>query len=327
MITVQLTPADIARVRFAYSPLIELVMSYRALRLPTTGTINLRWRDEAERALQHLEFPHLHALASNPFYIPDFLSPTPTAIITNLEAELTAMRQTPLEIIRANIYTAFDYGSNHPLLQYYLAHPYEALNSLIEELRLYWKQTLAHHWPQMMAALDGDILYRARLMALEGSTPLFSGLYEDGQYHALRLSFQALHKPLPMHHDYALSGQGIQLVPNIFVSSLTLQIEPDWHPMIVYRSRGTGLWWSSNQPVPDQSLEIAIGNGRAHVLRLLAIPSSTGEIAHQLQMTAGAVSQHLARLNKAGLVEPHRSGKRVYYHLTRRGEDLLRLFN
>ena len=29
---------------------------------------------------------------------------------------------------------------------------------------------------------------------------------------------------------------------------------------------------------------------------------------------------------KAGLVEPHRSGIRVYYHLTRRGEELIALF-
>jgi DNA-binding MarR family transcriptional regulator len=56
------------------------------------------------------------------------------------------------------------------------------------------------------------------------------------------------------------------------------------------------------------------------------MPMNTGEIAQRLQITAGAASQHLSRLNQAGLVEPHRSGKRVYYHLTSRGEKLLALF-
>jgi predicted transcriptional regulator len=34
----------------------------------------------------------------------------------------------------------------------------------------------------------------------------------------------------------------------------------------------------------------------------------------------------LSRLVQAGLTEPQRSGQRVYYHLTRRGEKLLALF-
>ncbi|MEP6986504.1 MAG: helix-turn-helix domain-containing protein, partial [Chloroflexota bacterium] len=93
-----------------------------------------------------------------------------------------------------------------------------------------------------------------------------------------------------------------------------------------YQSRGIGLWWRQNEAVPDESLEIALGAGRAHVLRVLATPSSTSEIAHQLEITAGAASQHLSRLQHAGLTEPRRSGQRVYYHLTRRGESLLALF-
>jgi DNA-binding MarR family transcriptional regulator len=49
-------------------------------------------------------------------------------------------------------------------------------------------------------------------------------------------------------------------------------------------------------------------------------------MAHRLSLTSGAISQQLDRLKRAGLVESHRSGKRVYYRLTRRGEDLIALF-
>jgi DNA-binding transcriptional ArsR family regulator len=45
-----------------------------------------------------------------------------------------------------------------------------------------------------------------------------------------------------------------------------------------------------------------------------------------VHITAATASQHLSRLTKAGLVEPRRSGKRVYYHLTQRGQKLIELF-
>jgi DNA-binding MarR family transcriptional regulator len=62
------------------------------------------------------------------------------------------------------------------------------------------------------------------------------------------------------------------------------------------------------------------------VLQALTVPASTSELAHRLMVTSGAVSQHLDRLKHAGLVEAHRSGRRVYYQLTRRGEELILLF-
>ncbi len=46
-----------------------------------------------------------------------------------------------------------------------------------------------------------------------------------------------------------------------------------------------------------------------------------------LGLTAGAVSQHLGRLKEAGLVEPLRQGRRVFYRLTSRGEQLVGLFD
>ena len=66
---------------------------------------------------------------------------------------------------------------------------------------------------------------------------------------------------------------------------------------------------------------------RASVLKsLLPVPSNTTELAHQLRLSPAAVSAHLSRLKAAGLVEPYRSGKRVYYRLSCAGESLLEIF-
>jgi Mn-dependent DtxR family transcriptional regulator len=63
------------------------------------------------------------------------------------------------------------------------------------------------------------------------------------------------------------------------------------------------------------------------VLQTLKTPANTGDLAKKLAISAGTASQHLHRLTRAGLVEPHRIGKHVFYHLTRRGEALIALFD
>ncbi len=94
--------------------------------------------------------------------------------------------------------------------------------------------------------------------------------------------------------------------------------------MIGYNARGVGQYNQDSRA--SKPLELALGAARAAVLQTLVTPASTGEVAHKLGIASGGVSEHLKRLTQAGLAEPHRSGKRVYYQLTRRGEDLIALF-
>ncbi len=326
VITIDVTPNDLANIRFGYSPLMELISSYRVLYRPERQGQYLRWVDEAKQALHDIELPYLHAMATIPHYIPDFLTATPTTTIADLEDEFVRLRQTPDEIIRKNITYAIQIMGESEMLCYFMAYPRDAIECLIEEIRIYWQRTLAHHWPHMRSVLDGDVLYRARSLALDGTKAVLDGLHPELQLVKNQLIYTGSEKPDWHKRNYQLEGTGVQLVPAIFVCNLTWQIEPEWHPMLSYQSRGTGLWWMQNTETPNPSLEIALGAGRARVLQMLATPASTGEIAHNLDITSGAASQHLSRLQQAGLTEPHRSGKRVYYRLTSRGEKLLALF-
>ncbi|MEZ4670862.1 MAG: helix-turn-helix domain-containing protein [Anaerolineae bacterium] len=329
-LTVELTPDDVLKLRFAYSPLLVLAISHHKVfaNIERESWYD-RWADEAYNALHDVDLPYLQTLASFPHYIPDFMTPTPTRTLNNFEEELALMRNTPTEVIRKNIKVAIRSYGESEMLQQFLIYPREMLECLIEDLRIYWMRTLSHHWRSMTAVLDSDILYRGRQLALEGPQALLNKLHPRLRFEDYRIEYQSCHiaaHPNERHH-YQLSGEGLQLVPTIFVTSVMKQFEPEFQPMILYTPRGTGLWYQPPADEPDQSLEIALGTGRAHVLRLLATPASTGEIAHRLQITAGAASQHLSRLGQAGLVEPHRNGKRVYYHLTHRGTQLLALFN
>lgn len=326
VIKIDVTPTDLANIRFGYTPLMELMSSYRVLKRPEKRALYHRWAEEADNAIHDIDLPYLHTMATVPFYIPDFLTATPATTIINFEDEIQRLREVPLEVLRKNVEYAMKMAGESDILRHFIIYPREAMECLIEELRIYWHRTLAHHWSHMMSVLDGDVLYRARSLALDGTKAVLEGLHPELQLVKHQLVYTGSEKPDYVKKDYTLNGTGVQLVPGIFVCNLTWQIEPEWHPMLSYQARGTGLWWVENKDMPDESLEIALGSGRARVLRMLSTPASTGEIAHFLDITAGAASQHLSRLQQAGLTEPRRSGKRVYYHLTRRGEKLLALF-
>ena len=59
---------------------------------------------------------------------------------------------------------------------------------------------------------------------------------------------------------------------------------------------------------------------------LSPVPNTTTELANQLHLSPAAISAHLSRLKAAELIEPHRSGRKVFYRLSGAGEELLGIF-
>jgi DNA-binding transcriptional ArsR family regulator len=176
----------------------------------------------------------------------------------------------------------------------------------------------------MRERLDGDTIRRGQALALGGVEALLSGLdprvsYSDGVLEYDR-TYEAVIEP---------AGRGIILVPCVFSWPKVLVLtQPGYRPALAYPPRGAAnLWSSSSRASNGTALEAALGVSRATVLKgLLPAPTTTTELARELGLTPGAVSAHLSRLKAAGLVEPHRSGKRVYYRLSYAGESLLEIF-
>lgn len=330
MITAQIRSHELATIRFAYSPLLELVTSYMVLRKPILPPSYQQWAVEAQDALRGVELPYMDALITWCGYIPDFLTPTPETTVQSIEDEFIRVRETPEAIIRKHVQRVIHFSEERSSIQqYFLDFPREAVECLINELRFYWNRTLAQHWGAMRSVLENDVLYHARMYAIDGMETLFAELpypvrIEDG--------YLKLDKPQRKRHegcgDLKLTGADLQLVPALFVParSMMYQIEPEWLPMLMYSARGTGLWYQ--EPVEmDLALEIVMGAGKARLLQALISPANTSELARKLHITAGAVSQHLSRLHQAGLVESHRVGNRVFYRLSPRGERLLEVFD
>lgn len=329
MITFRLTQQDLTQVRFAYSPLLELVTSFALLSRSDPDPRYRVWMDEARRATYNHDFPYMSALIPPRRYIPDFLTPTPLTTHQTIEEELAQVLATPEAIVRKYAQVLMNVHGETEIRRHFVVYPRDAMYCLVEEMRLHWQLTLDRHWARIANVLDDEILYRARVMALEGTSALFTELDELIRYQSDVIYINKPNLCAYNEADVELRGTGVQLVPTMFCGECKVmwQFSPEWQPMVMYIPRGTGLWWKPQSNEPEQALELTLGAGRARVLTALINPLTTGELARNLRISAGATSQHLSRLHQAGLVASNRSGKRVYYHLTPRGEGLLMLFS
>jgi DNA-binding transcriptional ArsR family regulator len=333
MITIPLSTEDLTKVRIASSPLWETVTSFGVLLHQGHDTVHAPWATRARRVLPGTDLSALVAAMCVAGRCPDFLTPPPDASVATFGEELERLGATPAEIVHEEV-EAFvrvekeQFGSLAPekahLLEIYLSDPEGSLERLVDSLRRYHDLALAPYWPRIQEHLEGDTIRRGQALAIGGVEALLSGLHPKASYGggALELdkAYEAIIEP---------AGRGITLVPCVFAwPRVEVLVQPGYRPTLAYGPRGVAKLWTSSSPAPNgTALEAALGAGRASVLKgLLPVPRTTTELAHQLCLSPAAVSAHLSRLKAAELVEPHRSGKRVYYRLSCAGESLLGIF-
>jgi len=192
-------------------------------------------------------------------------------------------------------------------------------------LAAYWDAAIAPHWPAMRAALDEEVLLRARALAADGPDALLSQLHER-----IRWERPVLTLVKPLNQSFEAVNQRLLLVPLIF-SRGALMCSSD-HPdiqMVTYQARGAAVLASSAASaapaVADDRLAILVGRGRATVLRALTVPATTTGLASALGLAPSTVSEHLAGLQAAGVVHRRRAGRRVLYGLEPAGIALVNL--
>jgi DNA-binding transcriptional ArsR family regulator len=322
MLELEFTPDDVARTRFAFSPLWETVMSVRVLRAPGQHGLHLPWvRQARERLAAAGTGPGLLAdLVPMPrHYIPDFLTPPPTTPVPELEAELATLAATPPAQVRADLERMG--GDWPPGVVALHADPAGRLPALADGIRSYWAAAVAPHWPRIRGLLEGEVSYRARRLAEGGARLLFRDLHP-------RVSWQG--DRLLVRHRYwstarRLGGEGLVLVPSAMVWPSVYSISaPPWQPTLLYPPRGLATLWAAGSGAggPD-ALAGVLGRARAGLLAVLEAPASTTELARRTGLTASGVSQHLSALRRAGLVVSHRAGRSVLYARTTVAESLL----
>jgi len=333
MITIPLSTEDLTKVRIAPSPLWETVTSFGVLLHQGHDTVHAPWAARARRVLPGTDLSALVAAMCVAGRCPDFLTPPPDASAATFGEELERLRTTPPEVVHEEV-EAFvrvekeQFGSLAPekarLLEIYLGDPEGSLERLVDELRRYHDLVLAPYWPRIQEHLEGDRLKRGQALAIGGVEALLSGLHPKASYGGGILELEKVYEAV-----VEPAGRGITLVPCVFAWPLVeVLVQPGYRPTLAYGPRGVANLWTSSSPAPNgTAIEAALGAGRASILKgLLPVPRTTTELARQLGLSPSAVSAHLLRLKAAELVEPHRSGKRVYYRLSCAGESLLGIF-
>lgn len=319
MILARFHTEALTRVRFAISPMFEMTRSVKALMDPAHAALHLPWLERTLPRVADLDLAPLFALQSAPEYNPDFINPPPSGPLVELEDELATMLATPPRQIAAEIRYSFGDGPLPPVLEPFVERPEKAIGELAQLMREYWERAHAEHWPRVRSLLEHDVLYRSRQIADGGTARLFADLdpgvsWNDG---VLRIDCGECDSGLD------LDERGLLLTPSVFVwpKVTVLTLEP-WQPTLAYPARGIGMLWSPEEPDAPEALERLLGRTRATLLSALDSPRTTTELAGELGLTPGGVSQHLTVLRDAGLVCGRRVARSVLYLRSAQGDSL-----
>jgi DNA-binding transcriptional ArsR family regulator len=313
MLELALDLDDVARIRLAGSPLMELTSSLVVLHDARRHALHEPWVRRAQPIVEHDDQRLLRALTAPNGWQPDFLNPRPGDQLAEPAGELAALRRTPPGTVRRDLQVAYDGRSLPPVLR---GDADVVLSQIVDALERYWNACLAPHWPRMRALLQADIRHRTRQLARGGLERLFADLdprlgWSDG----------TLRVDLARQGRRTGDGHGLPLVPALFAHKPRVYLARDLPPLIAYPARGAALLWDEGAGLPG-ALRGLLGAGRAAVLMALDEPRTTTEIATLLGVAPATVSQHLKALAAATLAEPTRYGRAVLYSTTALGEAL-----
>jgi DNA-binding transcriptional ArsR family regulator len=308
---------DLARTRFAISPMWEAIRSLVALRDPSTAALHLPWLRSLSGRLGGIALEPVVALIPPRGYAPDFLTPAPTGPLGRIDDDLAALRRTPVKQIRHDIEL---FRSEHPrsrIPQDWIEHPRREVRRVADVVEAFWERALEPVWPRIRAFLDADIAHRARQLAQGGPAVLLPDLHPGVAWADDRLDVPSVREA-----TIALDGRGLLLMPSAFqwARPATTDLEP-WQPTVIYPARGIATLWEQGTHAADGLVRL-LGATRAAVLADLGAPRSTSEVAQRLSVSPAGASHHLTTLRDAGLISARREGRTVLYVRTPTGDAL-----
>jgi DNA-binding transcriptional ArsR family regulator len=295
-------------------------MALAALQRPGVHAVHLPWVRWAKTRLPQVAGLRLLLdLAGNDLAKPSYLLPPPDDRLPALGHELRRIAATSPTRVREELATLH---VDTPATRRLADDPRRGLRDAVEALAACHSDLVAPHWTRMQRLLEADIVHRAGLLAAGGLERLFADLHDQVVFADGDL---VVHRSRPPHDPppVRLRGNGLVLCPSVFCwPRVTAGTRPVAAGTLRYPARGVATLWESPEPASD-ALVALVGRTRAMMLYVLAQPATTGDLATRLDVTPGAISQHLGVLRGAGLVTTSRDGRVVLHLRTERAEALL----
>lgn len=313
MIWLRLSPRDLERLRFAYSPLAEVAESLYVLQCGQIPDLHRGWYAKTRNQLQSVDMASLRPIVPAPRpHVASFLLAGARAPSTSIDTQLAVIADLTPERLRADLEAVWR-GELPAETRQVIDHG--GGERIAEALWQYWKIAIRPYWPQIRAVLDADVAYRAARLARGGIEALLSDLHPELELveHAITVQSRADSRE---HH---LTGEGLLLVPCVFAwPHVMVDTSAGNAPNITYGPRGISELWPTTEPrAPDgDTLAALLGRSRAAVLTAAGPAKSTSDLARELEQSMPAISAHLAVLRQAGLVTSWRAGRRVLYQRT-----------
>ena len=232
MIEITLAHSDLARVRFAHSPVEELVASLRVLQDPGRQLMYGRWVSATRDRLGGLRLDLLAALAPTGRYLPAFLFPPSTRPWGVLSEELAQIAASPPAVVRAELDKVREGAPLPAVLGPLYDDPAGQLPAVVEELGRYWEAAIEPVWPRVRGLCAADLAYRMEQFAGGGLARVLGDLHPD-----LGFAGELLRVDKPHHcsHHFDLAGTGIVLVPCAFTwPSLSVDCCGVDQPALIY---------------------------------------------------------------------------------------------
>jgi len=321
-----LAHADLARMRFAHSPIRELMASLRVLHDPTRQHMYATWLSGVRGRLGELRLDLLLALAPVGPSTLDFVLPRPATTWEVLADELATVVATSPAVVRAELESVYQ-GQGRQLpaaVRPLYDDPDGQLPVVAEELDRYWRVAVAPVWQRLRAVCMADLAYRTEQFAGAGIARVLGDLHREMTYVDDRL---LVDKSWCCQHRVDLTGAGMVLVPCVFTwPTLTVQCCRVDVPVLSYPPRGVAQPWGLVTTEPDEQDEplcALLGRTRTVLLATLGLPATTTELAARLGLSPAAVSQHLKILKQTALVTSRRHGRAVLYQRTAAATALL----
>ncbi|MFI8963735.1 helix-turn-helix domain-containing protein [Streptomyces sp. NPDC053493] len=317
---IHFTADDLTRVRFAArpAPLQELHAALATAVLPGAGTAPLfgRWRRRILRTLPDAAAP-LAALAPAgraPLFL-DVLGDT-------LAESFDLIRATRPGLVRSELERVHGAGPAPGWLRGLHAGEETAWQTVRRAQRAAYETVLAPVWPVVQDLHREEFTRYALTAAAHGVAAALTALAPGTRLHEGVWEW-----PGAEGRDVRLGGRGLVLLPTFHhTAGPLLQDRADRpeRPVVLTYPAGPGLAPPAPEGPggpgsPDEALAAVLGRTRGDVLRLLAEPRTTTELARALGVSNATASAQAAALRGAGLVTTTRTGRSVRHERTALG--------